>query len=767
MLSCSRSTAPRPRCPFLRARVLTCTGAVLVALACPVSGSLWAQGTPQVPEPSEEARRHLVARRTTGKIVLDGRLMEPDWQRAPVARDFAQVRPNYKATTAYPTDVRVLYDGEQLYIGAFNRDSAGLMNELRMPDLRRDFEPPDNDTFGATIGSLGDRRTAVQFSTTPLGSQSDVQAFDGGDISNFNWDALWRVRTVRSDSGWTVEMALPWRSLRYAPGLTSWDINFVRNTRRAAQWSAWMPYPRQFSSWRLTFAGVLDSLAPPPPRMNLRVRPYLLTNTVSDRAARAFNGSTGDVGGEVIWAPTANSVVEATVNTDFAQADVDRQVVNLTRFNVFLPERRQFFLENADLLNAGGLGAGTIGGIGGVSGRYFVQPFFTRRIGLSDEGTPQPIDAGLRYAYRSGRTTAGALAMRTGNIGQQGSSTFAVARGSQFFGQATRVGATVALRDGDALGASGVRGDQRNVMVAFDGLTRVGEQLQISGMVSSSTVGGRTGFAATYQLARNTPQLLTGLLGGLVTRDYDPQMGFVSRPNVLMTNPFVTWTLQPRRLPKQLVWFRHGPNAIVFQDPGSYTLQEANVSYTGELLFRNAASITPAVEYNVQRPLAPVTLFPNVRIDAGTYTYARGGITLRSDQSAKLAATTTLTSGAFFDGSLQRAEVTARWSPMPYVSVRGSYEVNRLSSLGTRDSSFVTHLAGPEMRVFLNPRVQWSAFYQYNTAIQRGSLNARFSWEFLPLSFLYVVYNDRQAIQGGTGPLSRSLIVKVSWLGQL
>jgi hypothetical protein len=746
----------------------TLLGVALLAAADGGAGRcLAAQATPVVPEPSEEARRHLVARRTTGKIVLDGRLTEIDWQRAPVADDFAQARPNYRLTTAYPTTVRVLYDGEQLYIGAFNRDSAGLMSQLRMPDLRRDFEPPENDIFGATIGSLGDRRTAVQFSATPLGSQSDVQAFDGGDVFNFNWDALWRVRTTRSDSGWTVEMALPWRSLRYAPGLTSWDINFMRNTRRAAQWSAWMPFPRQFSSWRLTYAGVLDSLQPPPPRTNLRVRPYVLTNTVSDKAPKAFNGSTGDVGGEVIWAPTTNSVLEATVNTDFAQADVDRQVVNLTRFSVFLPERRQFFLENADLLNAGGLGAGNIGGIGGVSGRYFVQPFFTRRIGLGEDGTPQSIDGGLRYAYRTGRTTAGALAMRTADVGTQGASTFAVARGSQFLGRATRLGATVALRDGDGLSTTGTRVDQRNLMVAVDGLTRVGEQIQISGMASSSTVDGRTGYAGTYQVFRNTPQLLTGVLGALVTRDYNPQMGFVSRPNVLMTNPFVTWTLQPRNLPKSLVWFRHGPNAIVFQDPSTYTLQESSISYTGEVLFRNAASITPAVEYNVQRPLAPVTLFPNVRIDAGTYTYARGGITFKSDQSAKLAATATVTSGTFFDGSLDRAELAARWSPSPYVSVRGTYEVNRLSSLGTRDSNFVTHLAGPEMRVFLNPRLQWSAFYQYNTAIQRGSLNARFSWEFLPLSYLYVVYNDRQAIQGGTGALSRSLIVKVSWLGQL
>lgn len=749
------------RLPSLGRRRLT-----LLILAGGVATSALAAQPAVVPEPTEANRKRLVARRATARLSIDGRLDEADWQRAPRAGDFVQSRPDYVPVTRYPTEVRVLFDDEHLYVGAFNRDSAGL-SSLRMPDLRRDFDPPDNDVFGITIGPLGDRRTVLQFSTTPLGSQADVQAFDGGDAFNFNWDALWKVRTTRADSGWTAEFAIPWRSLRYAPGLTSWDINFVRNTRRVAQWSAWMPYPRQLSSWRITYGGVLDSIQPPPPRTNVRIRPYLLGTSATDRATNAFNGRTGDVGGEVIWAPTANSLVEATFNTDFAQADVDRQVVNLTRFNVFLPERRQFFLENADLLNAGGLGAGTIGGIGGVSGRYFVQPFFTRRIGLGEDGTPQPIDAGARYAYRSGRTTAGALAMRQAPTGTQGATTFGIVRGSQFFGRATRLGATAAVRTGDVVNEAFETVTRRNVVVAMDALARIGELVQFTGMVSASNEDGRTGFAGTYGITRNTNTSLAGILGAVVTREYNPQMGFVSRPDVVMTNPFATWTLQPRWRPASVVWLRHGPNAVAFNDPQSGALQEANLTYSGELLFRNGATITPAVEHNLQRPGLAVPLFPDVQIAPGSYDYLRAGLTARSDQSAPLAGTFTASSGGFFDGRLDRAEVTGRWSPSPYISLRASYEVNRLRSLGTRDSSFTTHLAGPEVRIFLNPRVQWSAFYQYNTAVERASLNARFSWEFLPLSFLYVVYNDRQPVLGGTSPLARSLIVKLSWLGQL
>ena len=712
----------------------------------------------QVLVPNDTTRRHLAAHRAIGRIVLDGRLDEPDWLAAPVASDFVQVRPDYVPTSRFPTEVRVLYDADNIYIGAFNRDSAGL-STLRLPDLRRDFEPPETDVFSVTLGPLGDRRTALQFHTTPLGSQGDVQAFDGGESFSFNWDAVWRVRTTRADSGWIAEISIPWRSLRYAAGLHTWDINFLRNTRRAAQWSAWVPYPRQLTSWRLNYSGALDSIQPPPPRTNIRIRPYALGQIARDRTANAFNGSTGDVGGEVIWAPTSNSLLEATIHTDFAQADVDRQVVNLSRFNVFFPERRQFFLENADLLNAGGLSPSTFSGNGVPGVAFAVQPFFSRRIGLGADGALLPIDAGIRYAYRAAHTTVGVLAMRQASVTGIAATTFAIARGSQTLGSSTRIGTAVSLREGGNAGT--------NVVTSIDAFTRLGQVVQASAMVSTSTADGRTGVAATYALTRVTTFLATGLTGALVSRDYSPQTGFVSRGNVLLTAPAVVFTVQPGWRPRGVVWMRPGVATAFYHDPSSLTLQEGQIAVSGEVLFRNGATISPTFEQNFQRPTAPVVLLPSVQIAPGTHDYRRGGVVLKSDQSAKVAATATITTGGFYDGSLDRAEVATRWSPTPYVALRGTYELNRLRSVGTRDSSFVTHLAGPELRLFLNPRVQWSAFYQYNTSVQRGSLNARFSWEFAPLSYVFVVYNDRQAIQNGVTPSARSLIVKVSWLRQL
>jgi hypothetical protein len=719
-----------------------------------------ARAQQEVLEPDSSTRRRITARRAQGAISLDGRLLEPDWQRAPAASQFVKVRPDYELTTRFPSEVRVLFDDEHLYIGAFNRDSAGL-SSLRMPDLRRDFTSAESDVFAVTFGPLGDGRTAFQLQVSPLGSQADVQAFDGGATFSFSWDAMWRTRTTRSDSGWVAEIAIPWTSLRYAKGVGSWDINFVRNTRRAAQWSAWVPYPRQFSSWRLTYSGLLDSITPPPPRANLRSRLYGLTESRRSSAVGGFNGSTGDVGGELIWAPSANSLFEATVNTDFAQADVDRQVVNLTRFSVFFPEQRQFFLENADLLTASS--SGTARPTGGTANPFVVQPFFSRRIGLGVDGTPRPIVGGARYGFRTGRTAVGALAMRQGGIGptEIDASDFGVARASQFFGRSTRFGGLVAYRDGSRGGAGS------NVVSAVDMLTRFGEQVQLSAMVSTSAQDGETGTAASWALSRRTPSSSLGLAGAYVNDRYSPSTGFVSRPNVIMTSPTADITLQPAWRPARLVWIRPELFTLFFHDPASKSLQEARLLVNAEFLGVTGGTLTPFVEHNLQRPVSNVALLPGVTIAPGAYDYSRFGMDVSSDQSAKIAVSTRLSAGGFFDGTQEQATVSGRWSPNPYVSVRASYEINRLQSLGTQDTSLVTHLVGPELRASLSPRVHWSAFYQHNTVQKSGALNARFSWEFAPLSFFYIVYNDGQPILDGLMPRSRSLIVKLSWLKQL
>jgi hypothetical protein len=709
-----------------------------------------AEASAATPDPFEAPRPTLVARRAGTRPQIDGRLDDETWRSAVPVTDFHIVRPDYGRTPAHPTRVRVLFDDDNLYIAAEMLLPEGR-RVLRVRDLRREFDWGDNENFSVTVGPLGDRRTAYQFSTTPYGSQRDVQAFDGGDEENSNWDALWRVRTQITDSSWTAEFAIPWATMRYAPAGTSWDVNFLRNARHALETSAWAPFPRQFSSFRLTFAGAVSGIEPPPARPSVRVRPYALTNSVGT-GSDPFS-TRGAVGGEVIWAPNANSALDFTVRTDFAQADVDRQVVNLERFSVFFPERRQFFLENADVL-----------GVRGLTGRYTVQPFFSRSIGLASDGTPIPVDVGARYAYRSAKTTVGALTMRQAAHEGDGAATFGVLRGSRFLGGATRLGGMVAVRH-DEQGTASDAGT--NVVLAVDGIGRIGEQIQFNGMLSTSHDRGRTGLAATYFAGRDTPNLYTGILGAYVSADYTPRTGFVSRPDVLVSSPAIVANWQPDWRPKDVVWFRPAVITYFYNDPQDLSLQEGWVQLYVDVLHRSGALWYPYVERHMQRPTTDFTPLPGVTVAAGATDYWRYGWYGTTDRSARIVVSANINGGGYFDGYRDRVTATLRVAPTPFVAFNLDVDVNRLRELGTTDTSLTTTLLAPELRVALSPRVQLATFYQYNTSAEVGALNARFSWEFAPLSFLYVVYNDTRAILDGVTPADRALVVKLVWFGQL
>jgi hypothetical protein len=707
-----------------------------------------AQATTELLPPGEAERPRLQAARTTVPLRLDGRLDEPAWAQAGATDAMRQVRPDQLPDARVRTVVRVLYDESYLYIGAMMYDSAGQAG-VRVRDLRREFDFSENDAFAITLGPLGDRRSAYQFVVNPYGALRDVQAFDGGDVINADWDALWRARTHITDSGWTAEIAIPWASLRYDASRTSWDVNFVRNARRLLEQSAWSAYPRQFASFRLAFAGALDSLAPPPPRRNVRLRPYALADAARSGGSDARYGTAGTFGGEAIWAPTAGSVVELTANTDFAQAEVDRQVVNLERFSVFFPERRQFFLENTDVLNPRGL-----------SGRFVVQPFFSRRIGLAADGTPRRLDGGGRYTWRSGRNTLGALAMHESGDAGNGASV-GVLRGSRFLGSNGRVGAFAAVRHDEGAGGG------TNVVTALDGLTRLGEQVQANGMLSTSTDDNGTRLAATYFVGRDTPGLYTGVLGAWVSDGYAPRTGFVSRSNTMVTSPAVVGTVQPSWRPSSVVWFKPALVGYAYHDPRSLSLQEGFLQGYVDVYHTNGALWYPYVERHWQRPTDPLQFLPGVTIAPGAQEYWRYGLYASTDASARANLVVNVASGGFFDGNLTRVTGTARWAPDPHLVLSVDADVSRLSSIGARDTARTTTLVAPEVRFAINPRLLLTTFYQYNTGAQQGTLNARFSWEFSPLSFLYVVWNDRRAIQRGVLPVSESLVIKLVWLRQL
>ncbi|MDZ7934091.1 MAG: carbohydrate binding family 9 domain-containing protein [Emticicia sp.] len=330
----------------------------------------------------DSIKKKIEATQINSSLRIDGVMNDAEWRKVKPTSGFTQIEPFQGRKASQDTEVKVLYNKQYLYFGIFAKDSLGK-KAIRATDFKRDFSFRQHDMVALSFDGFRDKRNAMVLVTNPYGVQRDLLSFD--DLYyDVDWDGLWRVRTSRTDSGWVAEMAIPWQTLRYpktSDSTQTWGINVFRSRRMSNEQTAFSPYPRTFSNLRMTYAGELNNLQPPPPSPNIRIQPYILTSydQYSGRKVPKPTETNFKLGGELKRAINSNAVLDLTTNTDFAQADADRQVNNVTRFSVFFPERRQFFLENASLF---GVGIGPSDDISG--GTMRVQPFFSGRIGLDD-----------------------------------------------------------------------------------------------------------------------------------------------------------------------------------------------------------------------------------------------------------------------------------------------------------------------------------------------------------------------------------------------
>lgn len=716
---------------------------MLGLLSAPVARAQQAFPPPAVP-------LHLTATRAHGAIIADGVLDEADWSRAMVATGFIQAEPRQGEPATEPTEVRVLFDGGNLYVGVWCVDSTGD-GDLRVRSLRRDFDDTTDDFFGVAIDGVRDGRSAMIFRVNPRGALRDQQNVDGG-LADVDFDAVWTARTRRDDRGWTAEIAIPWTTLRYRPGSDAWNINFQRMNRRKNESSGWSPWPRAMQPFRMDYAGRLVGVEPPPPGRNLRLQPYAVSdaNRIGN-ATDARSHISADVGADLKWAMTPSSVVDLTVNPDFGQTDVDRQVVNLTRFSVFFPERRQFFLENRGLFSAGN------------EGRF--EPFFSRRIGLDAAGEPIPIHAGARLTMRTADQAFGALAVSQGDGDAR--SQFGVMRYVRNFSGQNRLGGLATVRHDDD-GAT-------NMVGGVDGFWRPSSTSFVRGTFTGSTTNGTGGEGAGgyIYLANEANWGYAGYISELVTKGYDARTGFVVRNDYVRISPAVWLDWRPAWRPRVVRRIRPSFTLEHFIDPSDRSVQEGMISIRPfSLELENGGQLLYVAQPNWQRLRTPFQPVPGVAVAPGRYDYLRHSVTLQSDPSSKLAARLEGAFGGYFDGRLQTWRAVVRATPDPRLAFDLDYTINRLSDVGVTGASLTTHLLGLESRLAASPRLQFVSFVQWNTAARQAAVNARLAWEYQPLSFFTIVYNDRAAIDGrgvlAPAPAaSRQLLVKLTWLLQM
>ncbi len=584
---------------------------------------------------------------TKEPIQTDGILNESVWKNAPIIKDFFRMEPRQGGQILYETFVQIVYDKKQIYFGVFCKDSIGKKG-MRVQDLRRDFIYGENDIFYLQLDPQNLKRFCVSFQTTPYGNQRDLQVFDG-TLKDNDWDALWKVRTTITDSGYYAEFAIPFKSLRYdntnRSDSTSWGITLARLARRDYEQTVFPAIPQSFDPYRMTYAAQLKGLILPPPSANIRIQPYSLIQ--SDKTINNINQKTNSnivkVGGEIKWAINPRSVLDLTFNTDFAQADVDRAVNNLTRFNVFFPERRQFFLENsgvyagADITN--------------------IKPFFSRTIGLANaqfNADPVPLDAGVRYTDRNQKRTIAGLYVHQRGTENQGNVNFGVLRFAKNYGKQNNIGIMLTHRLDEANASKGFL-QRNNTTITIDGLIRPKDDITIQYLVTGArdNTNDSIGFAASFYTGWSPNKFYLGWLTDVVSEKYVPGMGFVFANNTIKHNPGGYFIWRPKGKLEKLIR-RWDPGMFVnwFQNANNLKTQELNLYiFPIYIITQSNGQIEYAAFPTWQNFDFPFSILGRT-VAIGKYNYTRHQIRYETDASKKLSLESKYEWGGYYNGTL-------------------------------------------------------------------------------------------------------------------
>jgi hypothetical protein len=721
------------------------------------------------------------ASRTPTAPIIDGRLDEALWSRGSALDGFVQREPSEGRPASQRTEVRLAYDDEALYVAAwlFDEDPGSVV----LGQTLRDASLSDADAFVVILDTYRDLQNGFVFGTTPAGIEYDGQVANQGQGGgggqrrqqsgssagfNLNWDGSWEVATSTDESGWYAEMRIPFATLRYGQGgPQTWGINFERSIRRNNEQSVWSPIPRQFTLYRVSMAGTVDLEAPA--KRLVTLSPYVLTDGLKDYTVADPEADFGfQVGGDAKIGLNQSLTLDLTANTDFAQAEVDDQQVNLTRFSLFFPEKRAFFLENAGTFAVGESRAAEL--------------FFSRRIGLSG-GQEVPIRAGARLTGRVGDLQVGVLNIQTGGTSAIDEETglseslapannFSVVRAFQELGNRTRFGGIFVSRlntDDTA---------DRNFTFGLDGRLGVGESLTFDGWFSATETPEASAATASPG-AFNAGEY--GFAGGAeyVTRNWEasagyreigealnPEVGFLNRRDYRQVNVRVLRHLRTEGTP----WFREFRPHISYNQFWSLDgfMESYLVHMDSHFAFENGAFFQfPGFNLTGEGLEEPFEIRDDIVIPAGTYHNAEWEFRANTNQSAALSASGGWKLGGFYTGWQFAPNLTInyRYSDTFAASFRANYFDVRLD-----EGDFTTAVYGLTGSYSFTPRLYLQANLQYNDDTENVGTNLRLGWLDTAGTGLFIVFNDtehagRFARTGiPAGPQQRQFVIKYTKL---
>ncbi|OFW19671.1 MAG: hypothetical protein A3H97_18810, partial [Acidobacteria bacterium RIFCSPLOWO2_02_FULL_65_29] len=741
------------------------------------SGDPQAPIAPAVVSRGENGRIVVRAVRVAPAIRVDGRLDEAVYGATPSIGDFIQTLPNEGEPATEKSDVWVLYDDNYMYVTCRCWDSAPP-EEWFANEMRRDGnQMRDNDTFGVMFDTFHDRRNAFVFYTNPLGALSDQTYTDEGN-PNRDWNPVWDVRTGRFEGGWTVEMAIPFKTLRYTSGVAqTWGVQFRRSIRRKNEWAHLAPLPASLggsTAWfRVSGAATLVGLDLPTANKNVELKPYGISRFTTDRLRASPDDFEGDFGVDAKYGITANLTADVTYNTDFAQVEVDEQQVNLTRFALSFPEKRDFFLEGRGIFDfgrggnvsgggtniPGGGGGGGEGGAGGIT----PQLFYSRRIGLN-RNRVIPIDVGGRVTGKVGNTSLGLLNIQTGDhpgddqVPATPTTNFTVARVKRDILRRSSIGALVTNR------SSSVAGDGSNQAVGVDGAFSFFQNVAMGGYYARSKTPDLDRDADSYQGRFNYAADRYGArVEYLKVGDhFNPEVGLVRRDDFKRSFGSARFSPRPRgiRAVRRFLWEGSFEN---FENGAGLT--ETRV-WTGRFNteFETSDQFNAEVNNNREQLVQPFEVVSGVVIPVGDYHFRDGQVSYYFGPQRRMSGNVSLQFGQFYDGTIttvglsgSRVSLRSQWSLEPSLSI------NRVK---LPHGDFTTRLLRLRTDYGFSPRMFTGALLQYNSTDNTFSSNLRFRWEYHPGSELFVVYTDERdtSLAGFPGLRNRAFVVKVNRL---
>ncbi|MBI2614913.1 MAG: carbohydrate binding family 9 domain-containing protein, partial [Gemmatimonadetes bacterium] len=666
-------------------------------------------------------------------------------------------------------------DQDAIYVGAwlYDADPTGIVRG----ETRRDARIDDTDAFLIVLDTYHDRQNAFVFGTTPAGIEYDGQVVREGTGSgiqssrqqggatagfNLNWDGSWEVATSADAQGWYAEFRIPFSTLRYGQGgEQTWGLNLARHIRRRNEQAFWSPVGRQFTLWRVSSAGTLDGIEAPV-RRTVQITPYSLASTSKDYTSVApapeecarlscrfeMGSYAGDValGGDAKLGLTPSLTLDLTYNTDFAQVEVDEQQVNLTRFTLFFPEKRPFFLENAGSFSVGSSSAG---------GGQAVEMFFSRRIGIGPDGVPVPIVGGGRLTGKLAGLTVGLLDIQTDDIpGVVPANNYAVGRLARELPNRSRIGAMVIHRTATALD-----GDYNRTYLA-DGRLGIGRSVTIDAfgaVTETPSISGRE-HALNLSGAYNTRTWVLNTTYTEVGDNFNPEVGFLERSGYR----FASFHILRHVRFANVAWLRELRPHVSYRGYWGFDgfNQTRTIHFDSHVELADGAFFSPAFNLTREGLQAPFEIDSGVVVPPDTYDNFEAAWRWNSNEGAPVSINGSLDWGGFLSGTRRGVHntLTVRAGVSFASSLRVSY-----NNLDLAEGSFSTTLIALRLAYNFTPRMYLQSLVQYNEQAGSWSGNVRYGWLNTAGTGLFVVVNESHAADRWhdvSGPLGRAVIVK-------